>query len=276
MRIRARRTTVTSMPRPTTPRCRTVRSWVSAAHDDELSVERQVVMDSHLASCGACRRAQDELVSLGVALRRGAAEHRPDDAAFAGLATAVLAGPPSEQNASLRRVREVVQDGPGLWIIGGALAATMAVTVLVATVVAGPVHPGSLAGVLQTSGALGSNANPISLATGITWAGPAKDRFAYPPQLLPRLSADTWASAMLIQPLPALLLENLALTAVVTREGQLASVKVLREGTPDADLDRAVSRLASGVRFVPASVAGARVAVNVVWLLERTTVHGEI
>ena len=81
---------------------------------------------------------------------------------------------------------------------------------------------------------------------------------------------------MLIQPLPALLLENLALTAGVTREGQLASVKVLREGTPDADLDRAVSRLASGVRFVPASVAGARVAVNVVWLLERTTVRGKI
>ena len=71
---------------------------------------------------------------------------------------------------------------------------------------------------------------------------------------------------------------HLALKVVVTREGQLASVSVLREGTPDADLTWAVSRLASDVRFIPArAAAGARVAVNVVWLLERTTVmQGEI
>lgn len=80
---------------------------------------------------------------------------------------------------------------------------------------------------------------------------------------------------MLIQPLPPILLDSLTLTAVVTREGQLASLKVLREGTPDEDLDRAISRLVSDVRFVPARLAGAPVAVNVVWLLERTTVRGE-
>ena len=269
------------MPVPTTPRCRTVRSWVSAAHDDELSVERQVAMNSHLASCAACRRAQNDLAVLGVALRSGAEEHQPDDAAFAGLAAEVLARTAFEQDASWRRrVREMVEEGPGLWIIGGALAATMAVTVLIATVLslATPVHPRSLAGLLQTSvalGSLGSNTNPISLAKGITWAGPAQGRFAYAAQLLPRVWADTRAAAMLIQPLPPLLLENLALTVVVTREGELASVQVLREGTPDANLARAVSRLASGVRFVPARVAGAPVAVNVVWLLERTTVRGE-
>ena len=263
---------------PTTPRCRTVRSWISAAYDDELSFERQVAMDAHLPSCAACRRTRDEISVLGVALRRGAAEQRPDDTAFAGLATEVLARTPFRQDASWRqRVREVVDEGTGFWIVGGALASTMAVTLLVATVLtATPVQPGSLAGLLQTSVALGSNANPISLATGITWAGPAKGRFAYAPQLLPRVRADTRAAAMLIQPVSPLLLEHLTLTAVVTREGELASVKVLREGTPDADLDRAVSRLASGVRFVPARAGGAPVAVNVVWLLERTTVHGEI
>ena len=268
---------MTPMTVPTTPRCRTVRSWVSVAHDDELSVERQVAMDSHLTSCAACRRAQDELVSLGVALRRGAAEQRPDDTAFAGLATEVLARTPFKQDTSWRqRVREMVEEGTGLWIVGGALASTMAMTLLVATVLnATPVQPGSLAGLLQTSVALGSNANPISLAKGITWVGPAKGRFAYAPQLLPRVWADTRAAAMLIQPLPPLLIENLTLTAVVTREGQLASVKVVREGTPDEDLDRAVSRLASSMRFVPARAGGAPVAVKVVWFLERTTVHGE-
>ena len=254
---------MTQMPRPTTLRCRTVRSWVSIAHDDELSVERQVAMDAHLTSCDACRLAQDELVSVGVALRRGAAERRPDDASFAGLSTEVLARTPFTRDASWRqRVREVFEEGTRLWIAGGALASTMAVTLLVAIALnATPVQPGSLAGHLQTAVSLGSNANPVRLSTGMT---------------LPRVWADTRTAAMLIQPLPPLLLENLVLTAVVTREGQLASVRILRGGTPDADLDRAVSRLASDVRFLPAFAAGARVAVNVVWLLERTTVHGEI
>ena len=94
---------------------------------------------------------------------------------------------------------------------------------------------------------------------------------------------------MLIQPLPPLLIDNLALAAVVTREGLLASVEILREGAPDADLARAVSELASGMRFLPARAArrsgagsaggapagGTPVAANFVWLLERTTVRGK-
>ena len=300
---------------PIAPRCRTVRSWVSAAYDDELSVEQQVAMDAHLDRCAACRRTRDEVTTLGMALRRGASEHRPDDAALARLAPEVLARMTVEHDASWgRRVRDVVEDGHRLWIVGGALAATMAVTALVATVpsLVTPTHPQSLAGLLQ-AGSLGSNANPIWLANAATWEGgggsddygiPAggvaypdagnEQACAYrvlvvthhPPRCaahfrwlsynssLPHVSADTRAAAMLIQPLPALQLDNLALTAVVTREGQLASVEVLREEAPDADLARAISRLASGVQFVPARAAGAPIAVNVVWLLERTTVRG--
>jgi len=250
---------------PTTARCRTVRSWVSAAHDDELSVEQQVAMDSHLASCTACRRAQDELVSLGVALRRGAAAHRPDDTAFTGLATEVLARTPFEQCANWRRrVREVVQEGPGLWIVGGALAATMAVTVLLSTALSlslpTPVPPPSLAGVPQASAALGSNANPIWFISGIS---------------LNLVSPDAQAATMLTQPWSPLGRDNLALAGVVTREGQLASVEILRDEAPDADLARALSRLASSVRFVPALADGTAIAVNFVWLLERMIVHGD-
>ena len=105
---------------PTKPTCRTVRSWLSAALDNELSVKLQVAMNSHVASCTACQRTQDELSTLGAVLKRTATELRPDDAAFAGLATEVLARTPFEQHASLRRrVREVVRDGAGLWIVGG-------------------------------------------------------------------------------------------------------------------------------------------------------------
>ena len=207
---------------------------MSVAHDDELSVKRRVAMDAHLAPCDACRLAQDDLASLGIALRRGAAEHRPDDSAFAGLATEVLARTPVKQDASWRqRVRDVVEGGPGLWIMGGALASTMAVPLLVATMLnATPVQPGSLAGLLQTSVSLGSNGNPVWLAKGMT---------------LPRVWPDTRAAAMLIQPFPPLLLEQLTLAAVVTREGQLASVRILGDGPPPRRRSRQ-GRLTAGVR----------------------------
>ena len=139
----------------TSPECRTVRTWLTAAHDDELSVRRHVLLDAHLASCAHWRH----------------------------------------------RVRDVIDDGQRLWMIGGALVVAAFVGL------AAPTHPGSLAGLMRTSTALGSNANPLWLVAGVT---------------LPRVAADTRAKAMLIQPLRPLGIPNLALTAVVTREGQHA------------------------------------------------------
>ncbi len=248
------------MTRLTSFRCRTIRRWLTDAHDGELSIDRRVALDGHLDTCHRCRRAQDELTTIGMALRRGAAQHRPDETAFARLAPEVLARVAQEQDTRwIQRVRDAVDDGPRLWIMGGALAATVAAALVVAAVLslATPMHPSSLAGLLQSSSRLGSNANPLWLVAGVT---------------LPHVSPDTRAAAMLIRPLPPLALDNLALTAVVTREGALASVEVILDGAPDAALTRAVTRFTSDVRFEPARAGGAPVAVNVVWLLERTTV----
>ncbi len=221
-----------------TPRCRIVRSWITAAHDGELSCERQVALDAHLARCAACRQARDELATMRIALRFGAAEHRPDDGAFARLAPEVMARTTLEQQATWpRRVREAVDDGHRLWIMGGAMAATMVVTMLVAFVLslATPMHPRSIAGLMQTS--IGSNTNPLWLATGVSVPHMAGDT-----------PLDTRAAAMLLQPLPPLVLENLALTAIVTREGLLASVAVLHDEVNDAP-DAALTRLPSCRRY---------------------------
>jgi hypothetical protein len=70
-----------------------------------------------------------------------------------------------------------------------------------------------------------------------------------------------------------------ALAAVVTREGRVANYEVLvseRENRPGAvDVTRLLDRVARS-RFAPAErgVARAPVAVNMVWLLARTTVKG--
>lgn len=260
-------------------RCRTARRRLTAAHDGELPVAQQVALDAHLAACADCRGVRQDLTDISRALREHATEQRPDEADCADASSGVLAVLPVGRRRPLEgRLREFAADRQRLCVAGGAAASLLAAGLFVAMAVnfSPPVHPHSLAGFLQGSNSLGSNANPLlGFENGVS---------------LPHVSADTQAAAMLIRPLPPLVLENLALTAVVTREGQLASVEVLdrhsadapREaaaggspnGTdaPDAELQRALSRLASRVRFVPARAWGAPVAVNVVWLLERTTV----
>lgn len=262
-------------------RCRTARRRLTAAHDGELPVAQQVALDAHLDACADCRRVRQELTDISLALREHATEHRLDEADCADASSHMLAVLPVGPRRPLEgRLRELAADRQRLCVAGGAAASLLAAGLFVAVAVSfsPPVHPHSLAGFLQGSNSLGSNANPLlGFESGVS---------------LPHVSADTQAAAMLIRPLPPLVLENLALTAVVTREGQLASVEVLDRhapdapgepaaggggsvpgtGAPDAELQRALSRLASRVRFVPARAWGAPVAVNVVWLLERTTV----
>ncbi len=269
-------------------RCRTARQWLTAAHDGELPVGRQVTLDAHLDACADCRRVRRDLGTITAALRGYATDHRPEETDYAGVASSVLDHvPPVPCRPIERRLRAVFANGQRLCVVGGAVASMLVAGVFAAMTLSfsPPVHPHSLAGFLQGSNSLGSNANPLmGFETGVS---------------LPHVSPDTQAAAMLIRPLPPLVLEELALAAVVTREGELASVEVLRQqsagapgdsvredaagapegsaptrgaGAPDAELQRALSRLASDVRFVPARAGGAPVAVNVVWLLERTTV----
>lgn len=267
-------------------RCRTARHWLTAAHDGELPVARQVALDAHLDACRDCRRVGRDLAAVSAALRECAAEHRPDETDCAGAAARVLAALPPGPGRPFGRLREAAGDGQRLCVVGGAAASMLVAGLFVAMALSfsPPVHPHSLAGFLRGANSLGSNANPLlGFETGVS---------------LPHVSADTQAAAMLMRPLPPLVLENLALSAVVTREGELASVEVLGPraaaaggnpgggdaagrpadaeaaggAMPDAELQRALSRLASDVRFVPARAWGAAVAVNIVWLLERTTV----
>lgn len=269
-------------------RCRTARQWLTAAHDGELPVARQVALDAHLDACADCRRVRRDLGAITTALRGYATDHRPDEADYAGVASRVLAHvPPGPRRPLERRLRAVFANGQRLCVVGGAVVSMLVAGVFAAMALSfsPPVHPHSLAGFLQGSNSLGSNANPLlGFESGIS---------------LPHVSPNTQAAAMLIRPLPPLVLEELALAAVVTREGQLASVEVLRQqsadirrdavrgdaagargvsatvggaAAPDAELQRALSRLASDVRFVPARAGGSPVAVNVVWLLERRTV----
>ena len=121
-----------------------------------------------------------------------------------------------------------------------------------------PIHQGSLAAVFHGLGTPGSNANPVLVARGVT---------------LPTVSREQRLLVFLSRT-PDPLRPNVALAAVVTREGELSWVEVLGTGSTSDQLEDDIFQLAAEIRFSPALYDGSPVAVNVVWLLERTTVRG--
>ena len=65
------------------------------------------------------------------------------------------------------------------------------------------------------------------------------------------------------------------MAGVVTREGRITGLRVLRATGSDEEQRQELARLESSVRFVPASFDGAPVAVSLVWLVERMTVRAD-
>ena len=63
---------------------------------------------------------------------------------------------------------------------------------------------------------------------------------------------------------------------VVTREGVLSGVEVLRSSAFADGFEGNLFQLTSDIRFSPALYEGLPVAVNVVWLLEQATVRANV
>jgi outer membrane biosynthesis protein TonB len=68
----------------------------------------------------------------------------------------------------------------------------------------------------------------------------------------------------------------LAVSGVVTQDGRLAFPSLVTSSPYSQAEDRRVMDAVSATRFEPATRGGAPVAVNFVWLLERTNVRGKI
>jgi hypothetical protein len=144
---------------------------------------------------------------------------------------------------------------PRFWIPGGALAVSVAGAAVLATILSlfTPTNTTSLAAVLDP----GSNQNPVMVARGVS---------------LPKVSFDAGLALLLSEPL-TLPTPNLALAAVVTREGEVSRLEVLSPTVSANELVGSLSRLTTDIRFKPAEYGGSPVAVNVVWLFEQTTVR---
>jgi len=245
--------------------CDGARGMLEASADGELGVHDQVVLEAHLRWCDTCRARLMDVRALGSALRLGAAASGAGQGRAASLAAMqdeLLMRIRAEREQSLPvRCRAALADTRYLW---PALGAPLAVVLCLcaATMVNRSVRserPGSMAAILSVLASPGSDRNPLFLDSAM---------------LAPRPLAG---SALDIPADEA----EFAVAAVVTREGRVVNYELLQPvheqtGRPSAaaqpDDITALLELVRRSRFEPALVGGDPVAVNVVWLLARTTV----
>lgn len=254
------------MTRMTRMSCRAVRATLDALHDDELTIDAQVEVEAHLSRCPACATRRDELTSMQMMLRSAASRPDmvgPDDEALGISLAPVVDGAVAELRAGWSdRLGRAFRDSTLVWIPSGALAVTLASAVVLSAILTllTPTDSQSLARVLQALASPGSNENPVTVTRGVT---------------MPQVSLDAGLHSFLNER-PRDVVGNLTLAAVVTREGEVSHVRVLRTNPGVYEMDQfevELSRLASDIRFKPAQYAGLPVAVSVVWLVEQTTVR---
>lgn len=236
--------------------CEQVREELTAYHDGELAIEAQVLIQSHLQECVACRLEASSLHELSDAFRTMASA-APDRAARdTGVITAgVLDRIRVERQLSLReQLRDGFQDMHFVWAGLGALAAMLFCVFASAGVLhaASQERPDSLAGIISTIATSGSS-DPMRLA----------DTAFENHELL-----DTTAA----------LDADLMLSAFVTRDGRIQNVALLEEQaralSVQPEMVLAMMEAASRARFSPAQLTTFPGGINVVWFVTSTTVKG--
>jgi anti-sigma factor RsiW len=248
--------------------CRAAQALLEAFVDDELPVNDQVALESHLRWCRVCAARVEDMRIIGVSLRITSCARRAVDGADESLASAeseILTRITTEREQSAwAQLRSMCTDMRFFWPAVGAsfaLAACLCVAAAVVSVTSDE-KPDSLAGMIERLANPGSDQNPMRL----------DDAMATPPHALAGTGLDSVPDDDAV----------FALSAVVTREGRVSNYEVLfaerasvrRHDTAvqTGDVSSVVNAVKQS-RFAPAqAIDGAPVAVNIVWVLARTTV----
>jgi Putative zinc-finger len=242
--------------------CAAVRRRLAAFHDRELPIGDQIAFESHIKDCPPCARELREIEGIGNALRLAAAPGPADD--WAGLAPGVVSRMRVEHEDSWRaRAGRMMEDLHFVWIgLASTVASLLCAAIALGTVAsASTERHDSLAGVIAVMAApSGSDLNPARL----DW------RYRVPSVPQDGVVQRTLESSVLSETV-ADLDTMLAIRAVVTREGSLEDVSVLKN---DRDREHVTNILdaISQARLQPAELAGSPIAVNLVWLVAQTTV----
>jgi hypothetical protein len=249
--------------------CDAAREMLQPFVDRELPVAEQVELEAHLRWCETCTARVEDLRVIGAALRIGAAVppvHSEDAGAMASIQSEVLTRIRAERDQSLPvRIREAFADMHFFWPALGATAALAACLFAMVSVnrIVRIEHPYSMADRITTLANPGSDRNPLPI-----------DMLMLAPRPLtegPLLESMSDEEAVF------------ALAAIVTREGRISDYELLhavRESrgitTSSYDEVNALLETVKQSRFAPAQTPEGAVAVNMVWLLARTTVKASI
>jgi Putative zinc-finger len=251
--------------------CQGARDMLEPFVDGELPVSGQVALEAHLRWCDICRARVEDIRLIGSALRLGsdaAAADHTDAAARATMYDEVVMRVEAERTQSLaHQWRELFTDMRYLWPAFGATAAVI-VCVCASTLVNQIVRaerPDSMAAQISILANPGSDQNPLHLESGMLAPRPL--------DVSPALAAIPDEEAVY------------AVAAVVTREGRVSNYELLqwfgeplanRAGASESDEVTAVLDAVKHSRFEPAQTVDGVVAVNMVWLLARTTVKASV
>lgn len=254
--------------------CEAARTHIEALLDEELSVAEQVAVEAHLRWCTTCAARVADLQVIGASICTvSEALRRPvDPADEAGLVAGVLARLDAEHDQSVGvRLRESLSDRRLLWPTLGAMLGVVLCLCGLFGVLRLTLHeqPRSLAAMLDLRASPGSDENPMRLD---------------PDMAAPRV-LNAFVTFGDLPDDEAMF----ALSTTVTREGKVASYELLqsqrvatrsidRRAREDRQGGHDVSALLDAVRaarFSPAQAPGGQtVAVNMVWVIARTTVKG--
>ncbi|HYJ95919.1 MAG TPA: zf-HC2 domain-containing protein [Vicinamibacterales bacterium] len=263
--------------------CEYARERLEGLLDDELSVDEQVLVESHVRWCRTCADRIEDFQLIGTSIRVGppkVALAREVEPASSAVYSRVMMRMRAERDQAFTvRLREMFADMRLLW---PALGATMAVLVCLSVAI----------GVLKST----SSERPSSLATRLEAMNPGSEANPLRPDnnarvdryfdkfvdsdraggiSIPRVM-DDGASVAGIPGEEAMF----TMAMVVNREGRITTAEMLNSerGSNNAEralhANEAVLDAVRQSRFAPAQTPiGRTVAVNMVWLIFVTTVQ---
>jgi hypothetical protein len=252
--------------------CEHARDLIEGFIDGELAMADQVALESHLRWCRTCAARVEDLRLIGASMRQASRSLEPEDTrALVAIREGVLTRIRAEHEESLAvRVRAMFDDMRLFWPALGASAALVACLFASLSVMqaATAENPESLAAMIERLDRPAARVLPP--------ANPGSDQ--NPMRLDGRVSFPRALDA--VSALDTMWDEEVAITvsAVVTREGRIGAYDVVDAETESLRSSRSSSQDVNAVldavkrsRFAPAEAAGTKVAVNMVWLIVRTT-----
>ncbi len=261
--------------------CSATRRRLQAFHDGELPLSDRIAVDAHLEQCEACASSLAELQVLRSVVRSASRERMTfSDEDDHGFQRSVVSRLIAEQSVSLSsRVPDMFEDMRLVYAGLGATVAAMACVLMMLNVMRSVTEDrqtNSLAAIVKNMAAAGASQRllkPIASSRPVVEAARL---------LLPRSSGATFAADsdadVILHDVDA----EFALTGVVTSQGRVVNLELVHASNgqpvaPGTDEARALQKLMGAVarnRYAPARVNGLPVAVNKVWLVAHTTVHG--